>query len=477
MAKMQTNPHKHSELSVDKADMITAIYVRVSTEAQFEEGYSLEAQIERLKKYCESKNYGNIEVFEDGGWSGSNIDRPALKRLIEAIKMRRVARVLVFKLDRLSRSQKDTLYLIEEVFLPYGVEFCSLNESFDTATSYGKAMIGVLSVFAQLERENIRERTQMGMQERLKKGYWRGGGTAPFGYDYDQENDILVPNADAEKVRQIYDLYLQGFSITKLAKMFGISSDANVTAILDRQTYLGKLVYHGQIYDGLHEAIIDEETWDKVQKERKRRSTKNSQMSRYLLAGFLYCGNCGAKMRYQKWGKGVKLVCYSQQKSRDYLVKDPDCDNTKHWYQDVERFVIEDLFRFADRYVVEDQMLPGKSKKSGGNVEALTRRRDEIAEERKRLYRLLSKEDFADDNELMETLEEKKRELERIDHMLENEKNAVSDVNLVAVRKDVCRNLRHRWDGLTIEEKRRAIRLCIDKIVITGDNIDIYYAY
>lgn len=458
-------------------ERITALYVRVSTEAQFEEGYSIDAQIERLKKYCESKNYGNIEVFEDGGWSGSNIDRPALQRLIEAIKMRQVARVLVFKLDRLSRSQKDTLFLIEEIFLPYGVEFCSLNESFDTATPYGKAMIGVLSVFAQLERENIRERTQMGMLERIKKGYWRGGGNPPFGYDYDQDNDMLVPNADAAKVRQIFNLYLQGFSITKLAKLFGISSDANVTAILDRQTYLGKLVYNGQLFEGVHEPIVDEDTWNRVHQERKRRSTKNAHMSHYLLTGFLFCGRCGAKMRYQKWGKGVKLVCYSQQKSRDYLVKDPNCDNDKHWSQDVERFVLEDLFRFAERYVVEECMLPDKGKKSSSNVEALIKRRDDIAEERKRLYRLLSKDNFTDDNELIETLEEKKRELDRINHMIDNEKNAVSDVDLIVVRQDACRDLRQRWEWLTIEEKRRALRLCVDKIVITGDNIDIYYAF
>ena len=93
--------------------------------------------------------------------------------------------MVVYKLDRLSRSQKDTLFLLEELFIPNNVEFYSMNENFDTSTPYGKAMIGILSVFAQLERENIRERTRMGMYERVKSGLWMGGGAIPFGYDYD----------------------------------------------------------------------------------------------------------------------------------------------------------------------------------------------------------------------------------------------------------------------------------------------------
>ena len=151
-------------------EKITAVYVRVSTDAQFEEGYSIDAQEEKLRQWCRLKDYTNVEVYQDGGWSGSNLDRPAMKKLISDITCRRVGRVVVYKLDRLSRSQKDTLFLLEEVFIPYDVEFYSLNENFDTSTPYGKAMIGILSVFAQLERENIRERTRMGMYERVKSG-------------------------------------------------------------------------------------------------------------------------------------------------------------------------------------------------------------------------------------------------------------------------------------------------------------------
>ena len=170
----------------------TALYLRVSTEAQADEGYSLAAQAEKLEAYCRMKGIGAFRRYVDGGFSGSNLTRPAVTELIEAIRGGAVERVVVYKLDRLSRSQKDTLYLIEDVFLPNGVDFVSINENIDTGSPYGRAMIGILSAFAQLERENIFLRTRMGMVERVKQGYWPGGGKVPFGYDYDAAQGMRV---------------------------------------------------------------------------------------------------------------------------------------------------------------------------------------------------------------------------------------------------------------------------------------------
>ena len=129
---------------------LRALYIRVSTEAQAEECYSIQAQTERLEAYCKAMGWDNYRCYTDGGYSGSNLDRPEMTRLIADARGGQLATVVVFKLDRLSRSQKDTLYLIEDVFLPHWVDFISLNESIDTSTPYGRAMIGILSAFAQL---------------------------------------------------------------------------------------------------------------------------------------------------------------------------------------------------------------------------------------------------------------------------------------------------------------------------------------
>ena len=116
----------------------TGLYIRVSTNFQFEEGYSVGAQTEKLEKYCNYQEIDNYDLYIDGGYSGSNLNRPEMKRLIKEIQEGKVESVVVVKLDRLSRSQKDTIYLLEDVFEANDVGFISLNENFDTTTPYGR---------------------------------------------------------------------------------------------------------------------------------------------------------------------------------------------------------------------------------------------------------------------------------------------------------------------------------------------------
>ncbi|MEQ8187163.1 MAG: recombinase family protein [Candidatus Eremiobacterota bacterium] len=131
------------------------------------------AQKEKLINYCKAREWIISDIYIDPGYSGSNINRPAIQKLITEIKNFDI--VLVYKLDRLSRSQKDTLHLIEDVFLNNKVDFVSLSEAFDTFTPFGRASIGILSVFAQLERENIKEWSKLGKKERAKNGLFHGG--------------------------------------------------------------------------------------------------------------------------------------------------------------------------------------------------------------------------------------------------------------------------------------------------------------
>ena len=187
-----------------------AIYIRVSTQEQAQEGYSVGEQKERLIAYCKAQDWLIADIYVDGGYTGSNLNRPGIQKLMAETDKFDV--VLVYKLDRLSRSQRDTLYLIEEIFLPNKVDFVSMQESFDTSSPFGKAMIGLLAVFAQLEREQIKERTKMGRIARAKAGLYHGGGNIPIGYDY-SDGHLVVNPYEAEQVKKIFAWYLEGASL------------------------------------------------------------------------------------------------------------------------------------------------------------------------------------------------------------------------------------------------------------------------
>ena len=449
--------------------MKAAIYIRVSTDAQFEEGYSVDAQKEQLTGYCISKGIKKYDYYIDGGWSGSNIERPEMERLMKDVKDGKISHVIVYKLDRLSRSQKDTLDLIEDLFMPNNVDFVSLTESLDTSTPMGRAMIGILAAFAQLERENIRMRTRMGMNERVKDGYWMGGGRVPFGYDYDKNQGILVPNKDAEKVRRIYDLYIQGYSPQNIANMLGLKYDKLAIQILKRKSNYGIIEYNGVEYQGRHEPIISKEIYDKAMNAMIDRSITRTSTSDYLLTGLVYCGKCGAKMRYQKWGnKGSKLVCYSQQSSKPYLVKDKDCEQPKLWVDEVEDIVIKRLLSLKEE---RREMTPVDYNSSA--IELLTYQKEEIEKKIKRLYNLYSE---STDELLLETINENKIHLEKINNKLKNE---LKQQNIIAMRrtiKDAVDNLDSQWDYMTQKEKQALVRTLVSKVIIIDEMVKVELA-
>ncbi|HFU3980874.1 TPA: recombinase family protein [Streptococcus suis] len=308
-----------------------AIYVRVSTLSQAEEGYSIDEQIDKLSSYCKIKDWTVYDVYKDGGFSGGNIERPAMERLISDANRKRFDTVLVYKLDRLSRSQKDTLYLIEEIFNKNDIAFLSLVESFDTSTPFGKAMIGILSVFAQLEREQIKERLMLGKIGRAKSGKPMMFSTVSFGYTYDKHaKELHINQAEAVIVKKIFSEYLSGRSLTNLRDYLndnGFTRNGKywdyqgLKRIMKNPVYIGMIRYNGVIYPGNHQAVIDTETFDRTQVELKKRQLKAVELqnnprpfrSKYMLSGLLRCGYCRAPLTVVLSGKtksGTRNIFY-----------------------------------------------------------------------------------------------------------------------------------------------------------------------
>ena len=447
-------------------------YVRVSTDAQAEEGYSIDAQIEYIKNQAAlvEPRPGKLKLYVDGGFSGSNINRPAMKKLIEDAQGEKVTHVIVYKLDRLSRSQKDTLYLIEDVFNLHNISFVSIKESLDTSSPLGRLMIGILSAFAQLERENIRERTRMGMLERVKKGFWPGGGRIPFGYDYNAEQGVLVPNKDAGTVRLIYDLYLQGYAIYRIAQMVGLKYERLAHQILNRKSNCGYIVYNGVEYKGRHEPLIDEKIYERaMQLQRERSANHVPSSSQYLLSGLIRCGRCGAKVRYQKWGnKGARLVCYSQQNTHKHLIKDAACTQEKLWAGDVEDAVLRALFSFQIRR--DDRHIGGEAEATV--LDVLEAQRATAVKKLRRLYDLYAE---AVDDVLLTSIEAAKKEMRNLQAQLDAEmRQQVVTQRNVELRNAIT-DLRSNWDLLTEQEKKSLMNDLVDIVIIDGEEVHVKF--
>lgn len=466
---------KMMKITGDNENKTVALYARVSTDRQAEEGYSIEIQKERLISYVNSifgSESTKIDYYIDDGYSGGSLERPEMQRLISDTKDGSISYVIVYKLDRLSRSQKDTLYLIEDVFLPHNVSFVSIQESFNTATPFGRAVIGILSVFAQLERENIFERTRSGMQKRVEAGYWYGGGRVPFGYNYDTETGTLIPNQDADRVRQIYDLYIKGYSLQTIANMLNLKYDKLAYQILTRKSNAGFIVYNGVEYKGRHEPIVSLETYETAMSLLKERSAKKYvSKTDHLLTGLVYCGKCGAKMRYQKWSaNGYKLICYSQQKSKPYLIKDPDCDNARVWVDDIEEAVISDLFKMTRRNFDDKEV----DNNPASVLEILHDQYEKESKKLKRLYSLYSEEE----NEiLLESINEVRTEMNKIMAKIKDEEErGVWTRNLQRAKEEI-KSISDIWENLSIQERRTAIRSVVEKVTVNDETVYIDYKF
>lgn len=449
-----------------------ALYSRVSTDAQAEEGYSIEIQQERLTKYAEALPItpNSIQHYVDDGYSGGSLKRPRMQDLIDDIQQGKITHVIVYKLDRLSRSQKDTLYLIEDVFIPHDVAFISVQESFNTSTPFGRAVIGILSVFAQLERENIYERTRSGMRKRVEAGYWMGGGVTPFGYDYDSDQGILIPNADADIVRQMYKLYIEGYSEQRIADKFNLKYDRLVHQILTRKSNLGIILYNGEEYQGRHEPLIDRETYNTAMQIMEQRSSKRlTTKSPYLLTGLLECGKCGAKMRYQKWGKDkVKLVCYSKQTSKPYLVRDPDCDSVPIDSEEIEQIIISDLFAMTGNLSSETTETKRKSV-----LQTLLDQKKSLSKRIEKLYELYSSDD--DNEHLLTTINALRADYDKVVKRIEVEEAEEAKIQQASKTKEELKNLSDIWEYMTHDERVSAVRSLVEKITIYKDEMTIDY--
>ncbi|MDD5457566.1 MAG: recombinase family protein [Candidatus Margulisbacteria bacterium] len=284
--------------------IVVDLYIRVSTDRQANEGDSLIEQEEELRRFCEFRKFKIKNILIERGKSASNTNRPEYQKLLADIKEQRINAVVVKKLDRLSRSLLD-FEQFSKLTQEKDVDFISLKENFDTTNAMGKAMLRIALVFAQLEREQTSERVIDVMIHRASQGFYNGG-RRPYGYA--NINKELSPHPKEKKIVEIlFTKFLETRSTTQTADFLnsnGYRDGSNhqfdarqINSILRNPLYTGKLRWSNHIYDGLHQPIISETQFQRVQELFKRgkiflRVTKSNA----ALAGLLYCGSCESRM-------------------------------------------------------------------------------------------------------------------------------------------------------------------------------------
>jgi site-specific DNA recombinase len=298
-----------------------AIYTRKSTEEGLDQEFSsLDAQRESALAYIKSQASGGWTClkarYDDGGFTGGNMERPALQRLLADIQAGEVDCVVVYKVDRLSRSLLDFARMME-TFEQHHVAFVSVTQQFNTAHSMGRLVLNVLLSFAQFEREIISERTRDKIAAARRKGKWSGG-LPLLGYDVDPRGSKLVVNAEeAQQVQAIFALYLECGGLiatvqelerrgwknkcwqTRKGHIRGGSTftKGSVHHLLTNVVYRGKVKYKKEVHSGEHQAIVDSQVWQQVQEKLSRQTRSRERLSSHaLLKGLLHCRPCGAAM-------------------------------------------------------------------------------------------------------------------------------------------------------------------------------------
>ncbi len=363
-----------------------AIYSRKSTEEGLEQEFnSLDAQRESAHAYITSQKQEGwtcvADRYDDGGFTGGNMDRPALKRLLADIEAGKIDCVIVYKVDRLSRSLLDFARLVE-VFEKHRVSFVSVTQQFNTATSMGRLVLNVLLSFAQFEREIIGERIRDKIAATKRKGKWSGG-MPILGYDVDRANGgprLAINAQEAARVREIFQLYLSLGSLlpvveelerrgwqnkewrTKKGRTTGgrLFDKGTLYSMLTNPLYIGKIRHKTDVYQGVHDSVVDAEVFEKVQAtlQRNGRSGGVQVRNRHgaLLKGLLHCQGCNRAMTHSFTCKGEKryryYTCTKAIKSGRKA-----CGSGSLPASEIERVVIDQIRGLADDPELRTQVL------------------------------------------------------------------------------------------------------------------------
>lgn len=446
-----------------------ALYSRYSTSTQ-DGNYSIEIQVERMEAMCASKGWVVGDYFNDAAYSGANMERPDLQSLLSRLDEFDV--IMVYRLDRLSRSQRDTMELIQDHFLKNGKAFVSVMETLDTTTPFGMAMIGILAVFAELERATITERMQSGIQKRVASGYrLLSGNYMPTGYKRGPNSTLEIDEYEAGKVQRIFDIYEKHHSITVIQNVlkeegYERRKFSTIRQILSNRLYIGKVSYKENEYEGIHEPIISEEQFDRVQVLLSRHPLgKNAgKLKESLFSGLTHCGKCDEI--YTSYTYKVKTKSKGDYSVRAYVCRArrfPSEYDEKCFNKYIKNDVLEPIFKSELQNRIKERRASVITPKRKKNYDLAIRR---VEEKIGRLIDLYSDGDIEKDV-LHNKIEKLKIEKEE----LLNKQVAEDHTDLLRIDLDNLDKYVIDFDNLDFRGKRAIVEKVLERIIIDDDSI------
>ena len=467
--------------------LLTGIYIRVSTEEQAKEGFSINAQREKLKQYAFARGWDIYSFYIDDGISGKNLkDRPEVLRLLEDVNKGKIKNVLVYKIDRLTRSTKNLIELID-LFAVKGCAFNSLMESIDTSTATGRMFIKIVGIFAEFERENLAERVSFGIEQKAREGnYINCGGV--YGYDYDKAiGDIVLNPDEAEMVKNIYGMYLKGTSFSRICKWLternvptkrgGRWEPSTIESILSNPLYIGKIRYglfnqkeSFVVDDTRYPHIVDEDTFSRVQaiiQNRQKYTQRQYPGENTYFLTFLICDDCGRRLttnqhvdtRSQNQRLNVNYVCSSRRHG--------EC-SCRGFSQNKMDKAFQDYFNGLNNFSQEEsaavENMPSQEEEQRASLEK------KLAQNSKRMQdvRLLFTQDklsFEEYREFSGTLSIQAAQLQEDLARLSPASCDEEEFDLVAIQ-DIITNLRMNWVNLTNAEKKEFLMMFVESILV-----------
>ncbi|MFI8709835.1 recombinase family protein [Bacillus sp. NPDC077411] len=449
--------------------MTVGIYIRVSTEEQARDGFSISAQKEKLKAYCIAQDWDSFKFYVDEGISAKDTNRPQLNAMLDHIKQGLITTVLVYRLDRLTRSVMD-LYQLLDTFDAYNCAFKSATEVYDTSTAMGRMFITIVAALAQWERENLGERVRMGQIEKARQGEYSA--KAPFGFNKDENSKLVINEQESKVVLNMVKKVEEGYSIRQLAAHLDSYVRPirgykwhirTILDILSNHAIYGAIRWSDEIIEGAHKGIITKDRFMKIQKLLSSRQNlkKRKTTSIFIFQMKLICPNCGNRLTCER-------VMYHRKKDNMHIEHNRyRCQvcalNKRKAFSSSEKKIEKAFLDYIQNLRFEQIPQPTKE---DDESEIIKKQLAKVERQREKFQKAWSN-DLMTDEEFTELMKETKSTLESLKeklHSLTPNENKEIDLDVI---KDIINNIKNNWSVLPPTDKKQFMNMFIESIEIS----------